>query len=300
MKYLLVGLGNIGTKRHALLGQRCLATVDPFNSAADFRDVRDCTEDSYEAVILAVPNPVKIDLLRTFLKLGKHVLLEKPLLFPDRRTAEELKLIALKHKVVWYTSYNHRFEPLIVLMKQELDKGTIGRVYHGRLYYGNGTVGNIIGSWRETGLGVLEDLGPHLLDLLGYLFDCVGLDVDAWSLESHESKRYDHAILATRDRRFIAEMSFLSWKNNFEVELYGEQGSMHLKGLCKWGPSELIIYERVRPSGVPRERRETDCGQDLSWQRDLEYFERFTELGETSMENDWWISRVIQRASVST
>ncbi len=35
MRYLLVGYGNIGAKRKALLGDRCVATVDPFNAAAD-------------------------------------------------------------------------------------------------------------------------------------------------------------------------------------------------------------------------------------------------------------------------
>lgn len=300
MRYLLVGLGNIGVKRRALLGERCVGTVDPFNASADFRDIRDCAPDRYDAAILAVPNQVKLDLLRRLLTLGKHVLVEKPLLFPDRETAQDLNRLAHQHHAVWYTSYNHRFEPLIELLKQELDKETVGRIYHGRLYYGNGTVGNILGSWREEGQGVLEDLGSHLLDLVGWLFNCVGTDVVTWSLERHEAKTIDHAILATADRRVVIEMSFLSWKNRFEVDLYGEHGSLHLRGLCKWGPSELIVHQRVLPSGVPREHRESRTGQDVTWQRDLEYFEHMTTMGETSMENDWWISSVIQHAAVST
>jgi predicted dehydrogenase len=299
MRYLLVGLGNIGVKRRALLGARCVSTVDPFNASADLRDIQDCAPDRYDAAILAVPNQVKLELLRTLLALGKHVLVEKPLLLPDRETAQDLNRLAHGHHAVWYTSYNHRFEPLIEMLKQELDKGTIGRIYHGRFHYGNGTVGNIPGSWREDGLGVLEDLGPHLLDLVGYLFNCVGIDVTSWSLERHEAKTFDHAILATADRRFVIEMSFLSWKNRFEIDLYGEHGSLHLRGLCKWGPTELIVHQRILPSGVPRERREGRTGQDVTWQRDLEYFERMTTMGETSIENDWWISRVIQHAAVS-
>lgn len=299
MRYLLVGLGNIGVKRRALLGARCVSTVDPFNASADLRDIQDCAPDRYDAAILAVPNQVKLELLRRLLTLGKHVLIEKPLLLLDRETAQDLNRLAHRHHAVWYTSYNHRFEPLIEMLKQELDKGTVGRIYHGRFYYGNGTVGNIPGSWREDGLGVLEDLGPHLLDLVGYLFNCVGTDVTSWSLERHESKTFDHAILATADRRFVIEMSFLSWKNRFEIDLYGEHGSLHHRGLCKWGPTELIVHQRILPSGVPRERRESRTGQDATWQRDLEYFERMTTMGETSMENDWWISRVIQHAAAS-
>ena len=42
MRYLVVGLGNIGEKRRAVLGDRCVATVDPFNPAADYRRPEDC------------------------------------------------------------------------------------------------------------------------------------------------------------------------------------------------------------------------------------------------------------------
>jgi predicted dehydrogenase len=294
MRYLLVGLGNLGGKRRSLLGDRCVATVDPLNPAADFRQIGDCPADRYDAAILAVPNRVKLDLLKTLLGCGKHVLVEKPLLLPDHATAQELDRLARHRQVIWYTSYNHRFEPLIQTLKQELDKGTVGRIYHGRFYYGNGTVGNVAGSWREEGLGVVEDLGPHLLDLLGYLLGCANDDVEAWSLDRYEAATWDHAVLATADHRFVLEMSFLSWKNRFAVELHGDHGSLHLSGLCKWGPSELVVHQRVRPSGVPRERRETVSGPDVSWQRDIEYFERMASLGETSMHNDWWISRVLQ------
>jgi predicted dehydrogenase len=299
VKYLVVGLGNIGVKRRALLGSRCIATVDPCNRAADFRDIKECAAQQYDAAILAVPNPVKLELLRTLLTLGKHVLVEKPLLLPDRKTAEMLDGLARERQAIWYTSYNHRFEPLIEVVKRELDQGTIGRVYHGRLYYGNGTVANIVGSWRDEGLGVLEDLGPHLLDLAGHLFNSAGMEVIPWRLERHEAKSYDHCILATADRRLVLEMSFLSWKNRFEIDLYGEHGSLHLRGLCKWGPSELLVHYRVFPSGVPGERCESRAGEDVTWERDLNHFEQLTATGATSMENDWWISRVIQQAAVS-
>ena len=52
MRYLLVGLGNIGGKRRAVLGERCVATVDPFNDAADFSEPEECSIDRYDAAIL--------------------------------------------------------------------------------------------------------------------------------------------------------------------------------------------------------------------------------------------------------
>ena len=294
MNYLLVGLGNIGHKRRQLLGERCVAAVDPFNSAADYRSPDDCPRDDYEAVILAVPNQAKLDLLEAFLRRGKHVLIEKPLLFPQRRQAEHLDRLAHERGVIWYTSYNHRFEPLISRLKEELVRGRLGRLYHGRLFYGNGTVGNIVGTWRDQGLGVLEDLGSHLLDLAGYLLGCQGREFRAPRLHSHESASFDHCVLTSGEPDLVLEASFLSWKNTFAIDLYGSRGSLHVHGLPKWGPSELVIRERVLPSGVPREERvELPGGDDVTWQRDLEHFERLVTGCQTSMENDWWISRTL-------
>src|SRR5438128_218266 len=111
MRYLLVGLGNIGRKRLNVLGQRCIATVDPYNQDADYRTPEECPPESYEAAILAVPNQAKLDLLESFLAAGKHVLIEKPLVFECDAAGERLQNLARQQGVIWYTSYNHRLEP---------------------------------------------------------------------------------------------------------------------------------------------------------------------------------------------
>jgi scyllo-inositol 2-dehydrogenase (NADP+) len=290
VRYVVVGLGGIGQKRRAVLGTRCIVTVDPVNRDADYQQLDECPDDSYDAVVLAVPNDVKLDLLERSLRAGKHVLLEKPLIFPDRAAAERFQALADNAHAVWYTSYNHRFEPLIVRLKHRYQAGEVGRLYYARLFYGNGTVGNIIGTWREHGLGVVEDLGSHLLDLAAFL--CPS-DMPSFvcTAERHAARVFDHAVLTSLDRRLWLEASFLSWRNTFSIDLFGDRGSLHLSGLAKWGPTELVCRERVLPSGVPRETRETFAGSDPTWVADIQHFENLVERGATSMEHDWWISR---------
>ena len=82
MRYIVVGLGNIGAKRQALIGRKCIATVDPANSTTDFHDLDEVPLDTFDAAILAVPNTVKLKLMRRLLAQGKHVLVEKPILRP--------------------------------------------------------------------------------------------------------------------------------------------------------------------------------------------------------------------------
>ena len=95
----MLGLGNIGAKRREILGPRCVATVDPYNPAADFRELKQLSKDRYDAAILAVPNREKIELVRALLESGKHVLIEKPFFLPNREVAQELHELAKAHKV---------------------------------------------------------------------------------------------------------------------------------------------------------------------------------------------------------
>jgi predicted dehydrogenase len=160
-------------------------------------------------------------------------------------------------------------------------------------------VQHIIGSWRESGSGALEDLGSHLLDLTGDLLGARGRQFQAWSLESHEAQTYDHAVFASSDGTIVLEVSYLSWKNGFGIDLYGSQGSIHMTGLQKWGDSKLFVRRRVLPSGVPHETCEcVPAGQDVTWERDIEHFERLVASNApTSLENDWWISNTLRKVA---
>jgi scyllo-inositol 2-dehydrogenase (NADP+) len=296
VRYLLVGLGNIGRKRQALLGDHCVATADPFNNEADFETAEECPVDTYDAAVLATPNSLKLRLLESFLENGKHVLVEKPLLLPDAETAARLQRLARQHHVVCYTSYNHRYETLIERAQQHLASGRIGSIYHGRLSYGNGTVGNVVGTWRDQGLGVLEDLGSHLLDLSAELLGRRGDLFKPVSLERHEATSFDHCVFTSNDGRIVLEASYLSWRNTFTIDVFGSRGSLHLVGLQKWGPSQLILRERVFPSGVPVEVEEqAPGGVDPTWSRDIDHFEQLcaADSPSTSLDNDWWISQTL-------
>ena len=298
MRYLLVGLGNIGGKRRAILGERCVATVDPFNADADFRQPEECATDRYDAAILAVPNDVKVRLMEFFLARGKHVLVEKPLIL-DPETAGQLSRAARSGGAIWYTSYNFRFEPNVLALKRHLEAGTIGRLYRVRMFYGNGTAGNIAGTWRDSPLGILEDMASHLIDLAGFVFRRFGSEFRVWERRGYELKGFDHCLLATMDRAVTVECSFLSWKNRWRIEALGEEGALEMNGLTKWGKSELTILRRRRPSGIPDERREIAQGPDPTWAADIRHFEEMVATEATSCDNDLWLSRAVQAAATA-
>lgn len=296
MRYLLVGYGNIGAKRKAVLADRCVATVDPFNPEADYTHPDQCAAVPYDAAILAVPNDVKLELVEYFLGRGKHVLVEKPFVLPPA-AAERLSRLSERSGTIWYTSYNFRFEPNVIALKRHFDAGTLGRVYHVRMFYGNGTAGAIAGTWRDSGLGVLEDMASHLIDLTGFVFGRFGSRFVVWERRGHELKGCDHCILATEDRTVVIEVSFLSWQNRWQIEVVGEHGSLEMHGLTKWGPSELVLRRRKLPSGKPDVTVEVAHPPDPTWAGDIEHFEERAAARLGSGANDRWITEVIQAAA---
>jgi scyllo-inositol 2-dehydrogenase (NADP+) len=298
MRYVVVGLGNIGGKRRTVLGDRCVATVDPFNAAADYRRPQDCPPDRYDASVLAVPNDVKLPLLEYFLTRGKHALVEKPLIL-DTGSADALDRHARAGDAIWYTSYNFRFEPHVIALKRHLEEGAVGRVYRVRMFYGNGTAGSIAGTWRDSRLGILEDMASHLLDLAGFVFGRFGDEFRVWERRGHELKGPDHCILATVDRAVVIECSFLAWKNRWRIEVIGDRGALEMDGLTKWGGSELVVRRRQLPSGVPEETRDVIPGPDRTWAGDLRYFEELVTARKTSRDNDLWLSRTIHAAAAA-
>lgn len=285
LRYLVVGYGNLGRRRAAILGERCAASVDPVASDATACDVDAVAADRYDAVVLAVPNAVKRGYVRRFLSAGKSVLVEKPMPLATPAEARELELAA-RDGAVWYTAYNHRFEPLVARLKRHLDEGTIGKLDRARLLYGNGTVRDWLGTWREGGAGVLEDLGCHLLDLCGWLLGYHDARWTLWDARAVESTTYDHAVFSSADRRIVVECGTVFWRNRFEIDVYGSSGSLHLAGLNKWGGAGLVHHRRVLPSGAPVETREATSGEDASWRLDLEEFERRVAAGVGSGDTD--------------
>jgi scyllo-inositol 2-dehydrogenase (NADP+) len=160
MRVVVVGLGVQGRKRTAIAGAEVVATVDPVLPDAGHRRIEDVPLDTYDAALLCVPDAPKVELLTYLLRNGKHALVEKPLLSEHDGDLAALAELAAKTGAVCYTAYNHRFEPHFVRMRDLIHSGKLGRIYTVRMYYGNGTAAQVKASpWRDTGTGVLFDLG---------------------------------------------------------------------------------------------------------------------------------------------
>jgi scyllo-inositol 2-dehydrogenase (NADP+) len=299
MRVVVAGLGVQGYKRRRVAGADFVAAVDPVNREAQYRAIEDVPLGDYDAVLACIPDEPKISLLRYLLGNGKHVLVEKPLWAEDDAQLAELEAIAKKHGVVCYTAYNHRFEPHYIRMRDLLRGGTLGRIYRCRMFYGNGTARLVRESqWRDTGAGVLPDLGSHLLDTVRFWFGDIGERVEIVSARCFENRAPDHVVIADigGTPQLELEMTLLNWRNHFTCDIFAENGSAHIASLCKWGPTSFTVRRRVLPSGRPPEEDVTLVQEDPTWAAEYAHFKQLcTARVATDLSNDRWLNRTLRR-----
>jgi scyllo-inositol 2-dehydrogenase (NADP+) len=298
MKLIVVGHGVQGHKRFKVAGEDAIGIVDPVAPDATWRHLEDVPVDRFDAAIVCTPDQPKIALLRYLMKRGKHVLVEKPLFADSEHDLRALEALARRNRACCVTAYNHRFEPHFVRMRELLRSGQLGSIYRCRMFYGNGTARLVRNSdWRDSGDGVLGDLGSHLLDTARFWFGDIADTFRIVSAERFENRAPDHVVIAAEGRPQIElEMTLLSWRNHFTCDVFAEHGSAHIESLCKWGPSSFVHRTRVLPSGRPPEVSEILVQDDPTWALEYAHFKQlYATRSETDLSNDIWLHRALTR-----
>ena len=295
MKILIVGLGVQGQKRKKLLNKNFFfASVDNKNKNADFNKIEDAPLEKYDSVFICTPDSAKLKILNYCIKNKKNALIEKPLVANTERKLKELEIRANKANLVFYSAYNHRFEPHFKNIKKIIDSKVLGKIYYCYLFYGNGTARLVRNNkWRDKGLGTIQDLGPHLMDTIKFWFN-KDFNFKTVIKNKFENRSPDHAILFSKQNKIYIklEMSMCMWKNTFRCDIIGSRGSVHLDSLCKWGPSTLRLLKRKFPSGYPKEKKIIIKNKDPTWELEHKYFFRLLKLKKKNdLSKDMWINK---------
>jgi predicted dehydrogenase len=157
------------------LEDRCNDLAKEHNVPSVYTDYRELlARPDIEAVSIAVPNFLHVPIGLDAIAAGKHVLIEKPL----ARTAEEgerLVRAAEDAGLVLGIVFNRRSRADMQVLKQFIDRGELGEIYHARAYWNRRTGIPGLGSWftskERAGGGPLIDLGVHVLDMALWLMD---------------------------------------------------------------------------------------------------------------------------------
>lgn len=188
MKVAIIGCGSIANAAHIpaylkneeaeikyfcdIIPERAQAAVEKYGCGTAVTDYHDILKDpEVEAVSVCTPNnmhaPISIDCLRA----GKNVLCEKP---AARTYAEALEMQKAQHETgkVLNIGVVNRFNDSVNLIKQFIDDGKLGDVYHVhaafRAHRSIPGLGGAFTTKAIAGGGSLIDWGVHYLDIVMY------------------------------------------------------------------------------------------------------------------------------------
>ncbi len=141
-------------------------------TATDWREV--VARKDIDIVDISTPGDSHAEIAIAAAKAGKVVFCEKPLANTVKE-AEQMLAAVKKAGVIHMICHNYRRVPAVMLAKQLIDEGKLGRLYHYRGVYLQDWVADpgVPLYWRlrkeAAGSGALGDIASHSLDLGRYL-----------------------------------------------------------------------------------------------------------------------------------
>ena len=188
MKVAVIGCGTIANSAHIpsymnnpdaeivyfcdIIPERAQAAVEKYGCGQAITDYHVALNDpEIEAVSVCTPNHMHPVIAMDALRAGKNVLCEKP---AARTYAEALEMQKVQHETgkVLNIGVVNRFNTAVNLIKQYIDSGKLGEVFHVyasfRSHRSIPGLGGAFTTKAIAGGGALIDWGVHFLDLVMY------------------------------------------------------------------------------------------------------------------------------------
>lgn len=188
MKVAVIGCGTIANSAHIpsymnnpdaeivyfcdIIPERAQAAVEKYGCGQAIADYHVALNDpEIEAVSVCTPNHMHPVIAMDALRAGKNVLCEKP---AARTYAEALEMQKVQHETgkVLNIGVVNRFNTAVNLIKQYIDSGKLGEVFHVyasfRSHRSIPGLGGAFTTKAIAGGGALIDWGVHFLDLVMY------------------------------------------------------------------------------------------------------------------------------------
>jgi predicted dehydrogenase len=149
-------------------------------------DYRQITENpAVDIVHICTPNHLHKDALLSAMAHGKHIYCDKPLT-ATLAEAEEIATVLAAYRGTAQMTFQSRFVPATLRIRQLLDDGFLGKVLEFRASFLHaGSAGpDVPLKWKLSGAaggGVIADLGSHVFDLLQHFLG----DFDALLAATH-------------------------------------------------------------------------------------------------------------------
>jgi predicted dehydrogenase len=205
-----------------------------------------------DAVSICLPPNMHCSVAVRALKMGKHVLVEKPMASSLEECDRMIEASRASGKILSVVSQN-RFKTPVARVKNMLDNGDLGRVvyanfeslwWRGQIYYDLWWRG----TWEQESGGCFMSHAVHYLDLMHMLFGMPKRVQSVMSNVGHENSECEDlgfAVFDYGDKLVQFTCSLVSHGERQGITIEGEKGSISIP----WA----VSASRALPNGFPEE-----------------------------------------------
>jgi predicted dehydrogenase len=241
MKVGIIGFGRMGQRRaNAMAGAELVAIAEDGDGWGRVLNRKDI-----DIVVVSTPHDLLARATSTALRLGKHVLVEKPAGVTSSEL-EKVRAIAKRERRLVRVGFNHRYHRAFRKAFEVVDQ--IGPIMYVRGRYGHSGRPGYDREWRShavRGGGELLDQGCHLIDLarcfLGEFPTVAGHGQTCyWDMEVE-----DNGFMLLRNKggqTAFLHVSCTEWGKIFSFEVFGQKGKIEVSGLISCGPERLSLH----------------------------------------------------------
>jgi predicted dehydrogenase len=184
-----------------------------------------------DAIIVATPDQHHHEITMAAIAAGLHVMCEKPLAM-NATDAGEMLDAAQNSGLIHNVMFTWRNLPMHRKVKELLDAGTVGEVYHFDLRFMMGWARGLEYTWRldgEQGTGSLGDLGTHDVDLTRWFLG----EVESVYAEAEFSEKRFHQdgrpVVSTNDSSIMMLELKNGAKGVITTSMVFEQGDREME-----------------------------------------------------------------------
>jgi len=250
LKLGIIGAGRVTSQHHlpALAATSAvevvaLADMDParlsllagrYGIVAQFPGFRGLIDQPYvDAVAVCTPPQFHAEMAVAALNAGKHVFIEKPLALA-MADCDAVISAASTNRVKTTVGFNLRGHRLMRQAQLLIERGILGAVQAARVVYTSGfRHREQAPGWRndrQTGGGVILEVGSHGFDLLRYLLQTEFAEI--YAVQQDDGRASSVVTIAGRMANDVQISAVFADQTGdaLEVDVYGSAGRLHVSG----------------------------------------------------------------------
>jgi UDP-N-acetylglucosamine 3-dehydrogenase len=245
VKVGIIGCGAIARKAHIPayrdLGVDIIAVADTNEQRAKscarrfkvkkwYTDYTRLLNEDPDLVSICTPPSTHSEITVNAAKAGASVLVEKPMTI-SLEDADSMLNVCRNTGVKLCVVQNYRFFPCVLEAKKRLQDGRIGDIVSVHAIE-HDFIDVMDSSWRFEKWGILEDLGPHVIDIINFLFNSPIDDVKVVARDYTGNLgclSHVQALLVLRNKACAdIDLSWMTGAYEFSLQILGTAGTLQI------------------------------------------------------------------------